>query len=826
MHRPNSRPARQHAVPAAVSVLALAGSFFLTPASLTAGDGGLPGLAEKEVQRRASLVTAQQTRLPEAEELLKKGETAAAFKIYEEAFVTLPDVPLAQEARAVALDGYIRSGLARAKELADAGDYKAANEILIKLDAPNVAQGNRKVAALRQRIGDPDRYPPALTPEHISKVAEVEKKLTLAASQRETGQYDKALLTYDDVLRLDPYNSAARRGMEQTEQARGLYFDAARDHTRSKMLNDVNATWEQRPNKSRTDVSGLFGSGGTAGAPIRGGRESIQQKLRDLKIARIDFSGATIQEVLEYLRVRSRDLDPTGKGIDFVVNLPTDYVARPISLNLIEVPVEEVLRYVTEMSGLTYRVEEFAVRLSSAAETSNALISKSYRVPPDFLNSAPTGGAAGAAPAASADPFANSNTPTANTGLVMKRIGAKEFLESYGVSFGDGAGASYSPSTNVLLVTNTAKNMELVDMLVEQALNRSPKQVIVDVRLLEVSDNRLTEIGFDWLLGSFGLKNDQIDLGGGSVGNGQPSNFLTNDFPRQLPGTGGTTTPLGANPVTAGLRSSGDLSVNGIDNVLFNNSQGSISKRSPGVLSISGVFTDPQFQGVLRALDQKKGIDLCSQPSVVTRSGQKASLEVTRELIYPTEFDPPQIPTNFGSNITIVGGGPGVPLPQINLPPVVVTPTTPTAFEMRKTGVVLEVEPVISEDGRTVDLTITPQFTEFSGFVNYGSPIRTLYQGAFQELTPNLIFQPVFDTRKVITAVKVWDGATVVLGGLVTNQEEIINDKVPLLGDAPFIGRLFKSEVKRRKIRHMVFFVTVKVVDPSGSRVNQQASTY
>ena len=133
---------------------------------------------------------------------------------------------------------------------------------------------------------------------------------------------------------------------------------------------------------------------------------------------------------------------------------------------------------------------------------------------------------------------------------------------------------------------------------------------------------------------------------------------------------------------------------------------------APGIFGLAGVMTNPQFQVVIRALNQKKGIDLLSAPRVTTKSGQRAVIEIVREFRYPTQFTPPQVPAFTGGGV--VG---------TTAPPVVVTPTTTNAFETRNTGVTLEVEPVVGPDGITIDLNLVPQVVEFEGFINYGSPI-------------------------------------------------------------------------------------------------------
>jgi general secretion pathway protein D len=267
------------------------------------------------------------------------------------------------------------------------------------------------------------------------------------------------------------------------------------------------------------------------------------------------------------------------------------------------------------------------------------------------------------------------------------------------------------------------------------------------------------------------------------------------------------------------------ISADSIDG-LISTSQ-AVSSLSPGIAAITGVFTDPQFQVVIRALNQKKGVDLMSAPSVTTKSGQRATVEVVREFLYPTEFDPPEIPQQFGAiGQTTLGGGLGGT--QSGSFPV--TPTTPTTFEMRPVGVRMEVDPVLGADGYTIDLNLAPEVTEFEGFINYGSPIQTtsvnaLGQSVPNVLTPNIINQPVFSSRKVTTAVTIWDGQTVAMGGLIREDVQNVEDKIPVLGDIPILGRLFKTKAEDHFKRNLMIFVTASVIDPSGQKVRQQTTS-
>ncbi len=273
--------------------------------------------------------------------------------------------------------------------------------------------------------------------------------------------------------------------------------------------------------------------------------------------------------------------------------------------------------------------------------------------------------------------------------------------------------------------------------------------------------------------------------------------------------------------MTGGNRSGSlAISANALDALLFPGASGV----APGIFGLAGVFTDPQFQVVIRALNQKKGVDLLSAPKVTTKSGQRAIIEVVREFRYPSTFTPPQVPSiSSSTGNTVIGGATTVP--------VVVTPTTPQDWETRNTGVTLEVEPVVGGDATTIDLNLVPQVVEFEGFINYGSPINAVgvntIGGVISTsvpvlLTENVINQPVFSTRKVTTSVSVYDGQTVVLGGLMREDVQKTEDKTPIIGDIPLVGRLFRTNVDQHIKRNLVIFVTARVITPSGLAFNNE----
>ena len=117
---------------------------------------------------------------------------------------------------------------------------------------------------------------------------------------------------------------------------------------------------------------------------------------------------------------------------------------------------------------------------------------------------------------------------------------------------------------------------------------------------------------------------------------------------------------------------------------------------------------------------------------------------------------------------------------------------------------------------------------EFEGFINYGSPILTPSTNFPRRrlstagvLTPNIINQPIFSTRKVTTSVSVGTARPSCWADLMREDVQKTEDRTPILGDIPIVGRLFRTNAEQHIKRNLVIFVTARLVTPGGQLVNQ-----
>lgn len=771
--------------------------------------------AEKENSARMERMMEAQQMLLDGDAAYNAGKYDQALQEFLKARTILPNAPATAELRDAATERYATAAVQQASELSRKGDVPGAKQLIdqVLTELP----GHAAATAMLGKLDDPIRTNPALTKEHSKNVDEVRRTLYEADGFFQDGRYDMAKTMYEDVLRIDATNKAARRGLEKIAAQKSNYLKAASDHTRAEMLMEVDKAWETPvPDLNGPDL--LDPTEEQQVTKIR----FVSERMRMLIIPRVELEQVSIEEAVDFVRSQSRALDTTtlnsvDKGFNIILNLGdgsseiTNQIrAIRFDLKLQNVPVKDLLEMICAQTRTRFAVDEFAVSIRPVSSDSVELITRTYKVPPDFLATEN----AGAAPAAAANPFDDAPAE----GLSAKRMTALEKLNSFGVRIPEGGSATFNASTSTLMVRTTLAEHDMVQQVVDTVAQTEPVQVVVRCTMMKIQNVELNELGFDFIMGTMGLGgggmggNDALFLGGGTQGNGDAISASTT-----------------LSPLTSSLRS-GDsaISDNSIDALIRNSSAGfsPSPSRAPGALSVlANNLNGTQVEMLMRGFNQKKGVDVVTKPATVARSGQTAKIEIIQEMIYPTAYEPPELPNTVGGDNFVDNTGQAV---GQNTPLTPITPAMPTAFAPRNVGTTLEINPIVSPDRRFIELSIKPEIVTFDGFVNYGTPISsgssssivtggvTSSSSTFGKITDNRILQPIFSVIRANTAVTIADGATMVIGGMVEEKVQDVEDKVPVLGDIPLVGRLFRSKARQPIRTTVLIMVQVELQDPSG----------
>lgn len=293
------------------------------------GGGYAAGMAEREMARRMQRVADARIAIDEGDKLMAEKDCEGALAKYSEAIQLLPIAAMTEAIRDEVNAKYCKAAVCLAEERAKNGRYAEAKALLN--DALARHPDCEEAEELLEELDDPERYEPALTSRHVKNVAAVEKHLQMGYSYYNLGDFDAANRSFQEALRVDPYNKAARRGMERVEQQRSLYFDAARDHTRSKMIAEVDCMWED-PVPAKLELGSGPGIATTLNASAY-----YTQKMQEIIFPAVQFQGASIEEAVEFLRIKSRDYDtketdPSKKGVNLIIKPGTAPSTQTISL--------------------------------------------------------------------------------------------------------------------------------------------------------------------------------------------------------------------------------------------------------------------------------------------------------------------------------------------------------------------------------------------------------------------------------------------------------------------------------------------------------------
>src|SRR5690606_18065860 len=291
------------------------------PGGYGGSGSGVPGIATNYVIRLQENVKKADEAALRGSQLMADGDYQGAIEQNRNALDLLPDAPMTEPRRRAHIEQFSRASVLLANQRAEEGRYPESIALVEEVLQPSIDPDNIDAKRLLERLNDPDYYSPALTPSHLERVRRVKLALKTAQGYIDLGDYDRADRSFNKALNDDPYNSAARRGMEDNERHRMNYYDVARDHTRSRMLRQVAQGWE-------TPVPALLESGpdipiptDTATTEIR----RIEEKLKTIVLPSVEFADTPLRDAIDFLQQRSVEMDvtetnPARKGINIILD--------------------------------------------------------------------------------------------------------------------------------------------------------------------------------------------------------------------------------------------------------------------------------------------------------------------------------------------------------------------------------------------------------------------------------------------------------------------------------------------------------------------------
>lgn len=637
---------------------------------------------------------------------------------------------------------------------------------------------------------------PALTNRFFEKLQGVRDGLKEAEQLRETGQLDLAETKYEDVLRLDPFNSVGTEGIRKIYEERSLVAEQSRDLSNLQRRREVRETWNNIYPKKPATAGGSQVVGPLTASPTF----ALEQKLKDTRLPRVDFSGADLETIRRALNALSRqyDTDPAKTGVNFVIS--ADIVAaQPVNLKMRDVSLGEVVRYVAQIAGVKSRLSEVGVTFSPLIETRPDLIPREFTVSPSFFRGVDSSGGGATGPRGATAEGVSSD------GAAGPSAQAK--LQELGVQFPPGAFAFYNPNTSRLRVVNNAEMLDLIGQLIGAAEEQT-LLIQVGLRLVEINQSDLDSITANSTLA-------------GSPLSAVPAG-LTDNNQGPIPVTG-----AGWNAQLNQIQGVGLLPNNTLQSFLQQGVLAGTNQASSYALNtmeLGGtILNGMQFRTLITAISQKSSANVLASPSIILKRGQEGVIEITQEFRYVQEYNDPQ-----SSIRTIIPPGGGAFNTGVPGPETVISSFPSQISDAVPIGVKMGVKPDITGDNTRVLMEIKPSFVDFEGFINYGTVINSAYAAAYFSnavtILTNNIQQPVFVRRDLdLPPVEVTDGYTLTLGGLLREDIQKIDEKVPIIGDIPILGRAFQGKTEQAIKKNTLIFVTPRILQVDGQPLNPTA---
>lgn len=602
----------------------------------------------------------------------------------------------------------------------------------------------------------------AVDPDNKRRKANIDVLLRESRILYKNKKYEKVRDNMEKVLVLDPYNQDAMTLLNKTYKKLYDVGMIRRENDALERLAEVEWKWNEAVLPEDSSISE------EVPREMTGNRSTLYDKLQKIMIDKILFETTDIQSILARLAALSKENDPEGVGVSIIP--PPDIAVRSRKIPYLElekVPLMEVLKYVCELAGLKYKIEDRAVLVGTEGiddmehgffQVRNSLINRIAAEvgPKEEKEEEKTGGITDRVDTFTDEgAFDEASTELKSVAAVTPEM-LKQFFNDRGISFEDpNSSIAFDTKTNKLIVKNTPDNLRRMDALLKEIDIQTPL-VLIEAKILEISMNAVEELGFDWTL-----------------------TYLNTNTNQRF--------TFGNLPVSNLYRPSSEA-----NNKLINNMN---------ILPNFG--SDNQFNLFLsvRAIDRTDRAEVISSPRLLTTSGQEASLNVDQQRYFPDSWDDPEVTIINGTSYTY-----NPPVPD---------------FEEQAVGTIFKVTPTVSPNNYTIIVKMNTDISKMTGWSNYdysiiiGGLMNSPADTTIGNVTPKMKM-PEFSRRVVDTSVKIYDGETVVIGGILEDMATKKDDKWPFLGDVPMLGRLFTDSFSKSQKTNLLIFVTSRLMKGNG----------
>ena len=679
----------------------------------------------------------------------------------------------------------------------------------------------RRVAANLRETAEPDK----LIPEFTNQNYRIGVLMKQGQELYQAGLYEKSVRKYQEVVLMDPYNAEALHNLRAVYRAMGKGADDRQRNEHRKLVTEMEWKWAVGRWTENEEVSDNQLLEPQERVEIQ--KSPIQQKLESIIIPKVDFENVSISRIVKYLQDESRRNDPEKVGVNIFLRryvspeqiaaqaakraadraaalqrqqsgdvfdsgfAGDDVFAAPadggdifsdgltpegetaeetdelkVTFFVDNKSLLQAIQNLCNTNNLKYRVERYAVIIAPEEVALDDLDTKFFPLEPSALTEVEGGGS--------------------NSEALQK------FFEQSGVPFPEGARVIYDPRVSRLIATNTVENLRLIEEILENALSTTEPLVELSAKFIEVDQNDLQELGFDYMI-SYNPGNSPYP-GESDTGSGGSSS-----------GTGGSTSGSGGSTSGSTTTSnSGSLSTDQASHRLSMDDSLTNMNRNAGndaLLVLSGTARDGNFnyRASIFASNQLDSTDTLSSPRVTSLQNKEVFIQMVEERPFAEDYDDGEetISSPGGDNssdysiYTYVG-----PMPNFDEPD--------------DLGITLRTTPQVDLERRTITLEdFNPLVRTFIGYTDYST--------VDSDGNVEMMRKPIFDVRDIKTSLTVYDGETVVIGGVIDDQVDVLDDKIPILGDLPLIGRLFQSRYTQAKKRTLLIFLTCRLVKPDGS---------